>query len=302
MTKQTKKNTMNKLSNKMKNSINILAIFFLIGISVLFQACTENGALNENMNDTAIVQLTDEIDADSNFEEIDDLVIAAMENDFNASNGRHENDERFKCATLDKHQEGEIDIITIDFGEGCEGPHGHVRKGKIVISVKGNPWEPGSSHMSELLDFYIDDVHIEGTRSKINVSESLDSSPKFNITLIDGKITWPDGTFATREADHTRTIDRTQNPIGDQIYVEGQSSGMNKEGEEYYNEIISPIVFSRSCELGKMPIPISGIKQHTVNEVLTIVDFGNGECDNLATATTNGQSKEFEIKFRRRKK
>ena len=106
---------MNNLSNKMKNSTNILAIFFLIGISILFQACAENGALNENMNDTAFVQLTDEIDADSNFEEIDDLIITAIENDFNASNGRHENDERFKCATLDKYQEGEINIITIDF-------------------------------------------------------------------------------------------------------------------------------------------------------------------------------------------
>ena len=293
---------MNKPSKKMKTSINILTFFSLIVISALFQACSENGILNENVGNTELIQLTDEIDTDSNFEEVDDLVIAALEHDFSNSNGRHKKDERFDCAALIEELEGDTKVLTIDFGEGCVGPHGHVRKGMIVITIKGNHWEVGSSHISELFDFYIDDVHIEGTRSKFNISESEDSNPKFNIILSDGKLTWPDGTFATREAEHTRTIDRAQNPIGDQMYVEGQSNGVNREGEEYFNEIISPLMYSRSCEFGKMPIPVVGIKQHMVNDELVIIDFGNGDCDNLATATRNGESKEFEIQFRRRKK
>ena len=32
-------------------------------------------------------------------------------------------------------------VITIDFGDACEGPHGHIRSGKIIITQ--------SAHMSE---------------------------------------------------------------------------------------------------------------------------------------------------------
>jgi hypothetical protein len=45
-----------------------------------------------------------------------------------------------------------------------------------------------------------------------------------------------------------------------------------------------------------MPFPVNGIVDINKNDVLATLDYGNGECDNLATMTTNGESKVIELK------
>lgn len=302
MTKQTKKIIMNKPFKKMKTPFNILAYLFLLGSFCLFQACADENLLEQTSSSLEIKELTDEIAVESNFEEIDDLAMAAMEHDFGNSEGRTERDLRFECASLTEEQVGETRIVIIDFGDGCEGPHGHIRKGRIIITITGHHWETGSTHVTELVNFYVDDVYIEGTRTTTNISESVESNFKFSMVLSGGKVTWSDELFATREAEHVRTFYRTDNLIGDEMYLEGQVNGVNKDGVIYTGEIVEPLVFTRTCRASdKMPIPISGVKQHTVNEENAIIDFGDGTCDHLATVTKNGETKEIEIKFRRRR-
>ena len=55
--------------------------------------------------------------------------------------------------------------------------------------------------------------------------------------------------------------------------------------------VVEEIVKSEDCEY-----PVSGIIEFYANDVLiATVDFGNGECDNIATQTINGESLEFEL-------
>lgn len=289
---------MNKRTEKIKSSFRLALAFYLFVTVSLFQACSDENQFDKAMESNTDELYSDDIDADSNFEEIEDLSMAAMEHDFNGTGGRSERDARFECATLTESLNGDVKVITVDFGEGCEGPNGHVRKGVILISITGDHREIGAIHSTELVDFYIDSLQIEGKSIKTNISESVDSAPKFSIVLTNGKITWPDGSYASREAEHIRTIFRSGNPSEDEMQLEGTVNGVNKEGVQYQVEIIEPLVFKRSC-MGK--IPVSGTKEHTLNDELAAIDFGDGQCDNLATVTKNGITTEIEIKFRRRK-
>ena len=297
--KQTKKITMNKRTEKIKTSFRLALAFYLFTVVSLFQACSDENQINKASGSSEFEAYSDDIDVDSNFEDIEDLSTAAMDYDFNATGGRSERDARFDCATLTESTDGNVRVITIDFGDGCEGPNGRVRKGKIVISISGDHREIGATHTTELVNFYIDELHIEGKSVKTNISESVDSAPKFSIALTNGKITWSDGSYATREAEHTRTIYKSNDSSDDEMLLEGTVSGVNKESVQYQVDIIEPLVFKRSC-MGK--IPVSGTKGYTVNDELATIDFGDGACDNLATVTKDGVITEIEIKFRRRRK
>lgn len=192
-------------------------------------------------------------------------------------------------------------LITIDFGSGCTGPRGLVRKGKILIHYTGRLLEPGAIHTITFEDFYIDDIRIEGTRIKENLSETTNDLLRFRISLENGKLTFPDGSVITREANWTVTRIRTFNPLNDEIVREGSCSGITKSGLEYSVEITSPIVWKRGC-LPKVRvfIPVSGTKVIAMGERTITIDYGDGTCDNLMTVTKDGVSEVVE--FRRFRK
>jgi hypothetical protein len=55
--------------------------------------------------------------------------------------------------------------------------------------------------------------------------------------------------------------------------------------------IISPLIYQNGCFY-----PVSGIIEiDTDGEGLKIIDYGNGECDNVATVTINGNTENIEL-------
>jgi len=157
----------------------------------------------------------------------------------------------------------------------------------IVITYNELRWLPGAFRQVEFQDFYIDDVKIEGTRRKENTSASTDNSPEFTITMVGGKLTFTDSTTITREVAKVRTWIRANNPINDTVSVTGAAGGSRRDGAEYNVEILEPMVYRRGCRSGRVFIPVSGVKQITAGENVAIVDYGDGECDNIVTITIN---------------
>ena len=45
-----------------------------------------------------------------------------------------------------------------------------------------------------------------------------------------------------------------------------------------------------------MPFPVSGIVEIVKNDAKATLDYGNGDCDKLATITINGVSKEIVLR------
>ena len=145
--------------------------------------------------------------------------------------------------------------------------------------------------------YFINGVKIEGTRTVTNSSASLESNPIFTIVVTGGRATWPDATFATREANRTREWKRSNTPNTDQWIVTGTASGTNRNGKSYQMEITKPLVYKRECAINdKVFIAVEGTKVLTVESKQVTVDYGDGSCDKLVTITINGKSKEVEVK------
>ena len=240
--------------------------------------------------------------AEGDFEEIDDIVSNMMEVAEFGNGGKIENnkpDERCGCADVTHDKEAQT--IIIDFGEGCTGPNGITRSGAIIITYDGHRFVPGSSWITTFRDFYVNDRHIEGTRTVTNISESIDAEPTFHITLVDGKVTWPDETFATREVDRVRVWKRADNPLLDEFHIlpESTANGVNREEIRYSTIVIESLVYKRMCRGAKGGrIPVAGVKDVTYGERVFSIDFGDGECDTIVTITSGDETKTVDLSDR----
>ena len=187
--------------------------------------------------------------------------------------------------------------ITINFGTGCTDAKGNIRKGIIRVKYSGRRFLPTSTVETTFDGYSINDIKIEGKRTVTNISGSTESAPKYTIVLVGGKTTWPDGTFATREVNRTREWIRATTPLLDSWIITGTASGTNRKSRVFSMVITKPLVFKRECSSSKkVSIAVEGTKELTVDGKLTVIDYGDGTCDNKVTVTINGTSKEVEVK------
>jgi len=272
-----------------------IRLTLLLAGTILFLMTSCNQEEETQVIDTSAAEL--EATYDDTFEEVDAIVESTLAY-FNFD-GRvaetEEEDERIRCGI--KTHDYENKVITIDFGDGCKGWGGRIRKGKIIITYTDRKYVPGSVWVITFEEFYISDIKVEGIRTCTNVSTSFDDNPSFNIMLEGGKLTWPDGTFAEREANHTRTWIRMENPLRDEITLIGSASGVNRRGVSYTVTIVSMLRFKRACWAFRVFIPVEGvklIKREGHPDVL--IDYGDGTCDSIVTVTINGVSREVDLR------
>lgn len=286
-----------------------LSISLLVAFLAFLISCNDKDSVVFTSKDDAALET--EAETDAYFEDADDMTVTAVASDeatFTggkvSSGGRkiEITDSRFDCATVeivvadDSSFEIPKGTITIDFGEGCEGPRGNVREGKIIITYEGRRFLPGSSIVTSFENYKINGVQIEGTRTVTNVTGSVEESPKFNIVVENGKATWPDATFATREADFIREWVRGTSPLKDEWRVTGTAAGTNRNGDTYTMEITETLVYKRECAISnKIFIAVAGTKILTSGERQMKVDYGTGDCDRIVTITINGESKDVNV-------
>ncbi len=276
-------------------------VAFLMTAVIAFAliSCEDSG-----ITESEIVELdfSSEVTMESAEEDVTTITDAADEM-FQLSFGRTENgvrDEILDCAIVDRDTVNKV--ITIDFGDGCEGRRGRVRSGKIIVTYEGNRRTVGSFRSVTFENFFVDSTQVEGTRTKtVTAVDAENLSITVDITLTGGKLTFGDGTFATREAQKTRVWEFDAS--GDHVTtVSGSASGVNRDGLDYSMDITEDIVFQRSCWRAGVFVPVSGVKMFTVGESTATIDYGDGECDNLATKTQDGVSEEIELSVRGRRR
>lgn len=195
--------------------------------------------------------------------------------------------------------------IMIDFGTGCTGPDGHVRKGKIITEYTSRLLIPGAVATTVFDGFYINEVKVEGTHKITNISgpNTLPLSRKFKVEVIDGKLTKPNGNYV--EWNSTKTITQIEGLVtpdlarDDVFKVEGSARGRVKRGTllvGWESTINEPLIKRFTCRW----IVRGRIKTIRVNATanspwIAILDFGAGTCDNQATVTVNGVTRQITL-------
>jgi hypothetical protein len=201
------------------------------------------------------------------------------------------------CVEITREKRDDADfpiVITIDYGEGCKSwIFDVVKKGKIIITITGKMSEEGSQRIVTFERFHVNDNHIEGVFTFTNLGDA-----SFSCTLVGGKITTPDGDEITRESERIRTRVRggeTDERRDDVYEITGNAYGKTINDVKYRKVITKPLIRSWACFW-----ITSGTIETMINEETHIViDFGDGECDNIATKSVNGSDpEEFEMNCR----
>lgn len=265
--------------------------------AIMFTACQEDGSVvNETVElsvATAAYDATSEAVLSTSMEEVDLTTDETIEKYF-AQEGRKRFD-RLECATVT--EDSTTNMITIDFGDGCEDRRGVLRSGKIIVEYSGRRHTPGSYRIVTFEDFYLDSVKIEGKRTLTNTTDTTVADVYVYETKLEGGVlTFADGTTITRDAAHTRTKYKGESWNEGYTTLTGSASGLLQDGTEYTSTILEEIVFTRECEVHA---PVSGVKEFVAGETTITIDFGDGTCDNLADVTTNGTTESIEIESAR---
>ncbi len=189
-------------------------------------------------------------------------------------------------------------MIEIDFGtDGCEGRHGAIRKGKIIVTVTGFFLNRGSKRVVTFDGFSVNDYQVDGTKTVTNMGQN-DAGNWVRGIVVDGSVTTPEGDVITRLS--TRQIEWIEgaglesmlNFWDDVFSITGTASGVNSKGIAYTSEITSPLIKARNCRWIQ-----EGVISISSGDNTVIIDYGDGTCDNVAIATVNGVEKEIKFKW-----
>jgi hypothetical protein len=187
--------------------------------------------------------------------------------------------------------------LTIDYGtNGVTGPHGKVRKGKIIVQISAPLITVGSVRVVSHEDFFIDDVQVEGTVTLTNQGLNASNQIVFLRNVANRKLTFPSGKTISWNATQIITQVAGNNTpdirIDDAWSISDVSNGVNRNGKSFTVSTAEALLFKTVC-----PWIVDGVLNITVETNTLGIDFGDGACNNAATVTLpDGSTKEINIR------
>ncbi len=288
---------------KSKSFYSSLALI-IAGIAFMFNACTKEDAGIIAETDIALAQ--DEIYVDALYNEVDNLVENAVSTlDLNGyqSNIMKSADETPCVAITVDHPDGVVfpKVITIDYGEGCTIVFNHdtiTYSGQVIITVTERYFVPGAQRIVTFNEFYINDAKIEGSRTITNLGMNDAGHIETTVTLQNGKITFADGTWMSRDTEILREWIRKEDWLEDTIFITGSSYGTNVLGEQYVREITEPIMMIHCYEYHYRWVRVDGTVTITNSQrgVFTI-DFGDGTCEGALILNKFGERHQLRFRY-----
>lgn len=197
--------------------------------------------------------------------------------------------------------------ITINYGDSTVLYNGTVIGGAIKIELTAPPRTNGA--VREITyDLMINAVALDGTK-RIEFTGEQGVSRKWEYTS-ELTFTYPDETELFRTAERTREwvagLDTKWDISDDKIEIRGNVTCVDSEENEYSKVITDENPLTR---IGTCRVIVSGEVIFSQNQVeFATFDYGDGECDNIATYTYTDEdgetvTKEIEIgKHKRSKK
>ena len=279
-----------------------LGTFFLV--LLLFTSCdSDNSGSDEAFNSLIIEEAQEITEIDDTSESINEIIESsyleiAASDFFKSSEYKSQQDRRFlsDCVQISKElKQGYIEII-LDYGEGCTTKRQHEAKGKIIIHIDPSI-ETATVNMTYMFEnFYINDKKIEGSVEKQRSRINDNGNPQSQITK-NMKIIWVDGAYSTIKGQRTREwIDGKDNELwGDNVFsITGNWTITKRDGTVFTSSIIEPLIRTLACRF-----IVSGLVEIKNADTISQLDYGNGECDDMATITKGVNS--YEIHIRRKK-
>lgn len=262
--------------------------FFNVGLAMFtglaVMSCDQDEA-KVTASDTS--EVVSESLTDAYFEDVDDMILTAIEDENSPTGGRKTSDERF-CLGLSFDGTAASGVIVLDFGIGCTDYGGNVRTGKITMNYSGGPGgSTGFTVVASLQDYTINGVQLMGTRTIKRLASTNASVVRHEITLQNGKAIWPDGTEATRQSSFIREVDL----LALTVRLSGEASGTNRRGKDYAMMIVEDLIYKASCVAADgIYLAVEGVKTFNSSGRTLTIDYGTGVCDRSVTVNIDNAS------------
>ncbi len=178
--------------------------------------------------------------------------------------------------------------VTVDYGSSnCTCNDGKTRRGKIVTTFTGQYIAPGTIITHTPVDYYVNDIKYEGTKTVQNMGLNSNSQPYFNVQ-IDGNATLESGEVVNYTSTRVRTwttgFNTLLNRFDDEYDITGTSEATFSSGEGYTGNTTSPIHIKVGCGF-----PVSGTLDITpTGKPVRQINYGDGTCDYSFTVTVSG--------------
>jgi len=291
---------------KTSNILTKATIAFLLSGGLLFTSCKKESSTTTAQDESAITESTESnTEAETAFDDVfdntmgigsetgEDLGITGsvgiygrMESGYYT--GRIDSNRCFTVTVVPQQPGVFPKTVTIDFGSGCLGHNGKLRKGKIITVFTGKMRVPGSKATTTFDGYKVDSMAVTGTHEVVNNSTS--SNLSFTTRVIEGKLAWDSGRWV--KWSNTRTVTQLEGngtpfwPLDDIFSVTGAGKGENSKGKSWGHEVIEPLIKKFTCRwISK------GVLRIKFNDKSGLLNFGTGDCDNKATLTVNGTTK-----------
>jgi hypothetical protein len=286
-------------------SINgaLIAVFMFLSAAFLFSCQKEASVNNSNSSTTvteadAAIYSDESVQAEGSFDDVADISMTAADADNIAFTGRMDRGYHpdftvlraaiGNCATISitPNDTTYPKTITIDFGDSCVGFDGKLRSGKITIDLTAPLRKLGSVLTITLDNFFINHIHIEGTKTISNLSEN--GVIKFSSEVKGGNVTFPSGRGYSYESSKMKVqiagMD-TNICLDDVFQITGWAKIAFNNGVVVKSEVVDPLIKEVIC-----PWRSDGTLNISINDRVLKLDYGfpqNGDCDNRALLTWN---------------
>ena len=178
--------------------------------------------------------------------------------------------------------------VTVDYGSSnCTCNDGKTRRGKIITTFTGQYIALGTIITHTPVDYYVNDIKYEGTKTVQNMGLNSNNQPYFNVQ-IDGTATLESGEVVDYNSTRVRTwttgFNTLLNRFDDEYDITGTSEATFSSGDGYTGNTTSPIHVKVGCGF-----PVSGTLDITpTGKPVRQINYGDGTCDYSFTVTVSG--------------
>ena len=268
----------------MKKLNLIIALLMIAGVVTLTTSCNKDA---QTVDDTSVS--SDDALAEGIFSNVTSIADEAYDNGAGGlKSGDGTNQFLSGCATVTLDTTVMPRELTIDFGDtNCLCRDGRYRRGKIIVTFTGRYRMPGTVITYGFDNYHVNDNHVDGTKVITNMGPNENNNLYYTIEVVGviyranngGTLSWN----SSREREWIQGV-FTWTRWDDVYLITGTADGIRPNGQTWEREIVNPLRVELSCRW-----IVSGTMEIRPEDLpLRILDFGTGECDNIATVLING--------------
>jgi hypothetical protein len=183
--------------------------------------------------------------------------------------------------------------IVIDFGDGCVGPYGRERRGKIIVNYSHVLGDSIANRIITFENYFVNNKGVSGTIELRDVAINAQGNLQCTKRLIDLTITFPNGEYVVFNGSRVREWlagAGDDNRFNNLYRITGSCTGRWSTGRTFTHEIVEPIIADWACAEQGNFARVAGVvevsKLGGYKDRKRTVDYGDGECDNIIVITT----------------